>query len=200
MRSFALITALLLVFASAYTQDIFNNCGMYGSATRADLMHLDSLKNRWVAPIAIDSTITLSRVLTPGDDHTRFSSYAGATVIGYCVEVKPGGVESCNCGALDLINRDAHIIITPDAQHLGAKDRMIVETTPRMRAQMLAKGIDWSTPTLMKNMVNHYVVITGWMFFDGEHTNASENTHPGGIHNWRGSAWEIHPITNIQIK
>jgi hypothetical protein len=35
--------------------------------------------------------------------------------------------------------------------------------------------------------------------FDVEHQNASENTAPGRERNWRATAWEIHPITSIEV-
>jgi hypothetical protein len=37
------------------------------------------------------------------------------------------------------------------------------------------------------------------MFFDGEHADEAENTHPNGKHNWRATAWEVHPVTGIQL-
>jgi hypothetical protein len=37
------------------------------------------------------------------------------------------------------------------------------------------------------------------MLFDVEHQNASENTAPGRERNWRATAWEIHPITSIEV-
>jgi hypothetical protein len=37
------------------------------------------------------------------------------------------------------------------------------------------------------------------MTFDSQHANAAENTNPGGANNWRATAWEIHPVTDIQI-
>jgi hypothetical protein len=37
------------------------------------------------------------------------------------------------------------------------------------------------------------------MLFDMERQDESENTAPGGERNWRATAWEIHPITSIEV-
>lgn len=37
------------------------------------------------------------------------------------------------------------------------------------------------------------VRIYGWLFFDNWHAA------DGSVGTWRGSAWEIHPITRIEI-
>jgi hypothetical protein len=37
------------------------------------------------------------------------------------------------------------------------------------------------------------------LFFDGEHEHQAENTEPDGDRNWRATAWEIHPITSLEV-
>jgi hypothetical protein len=37
------------------------------------------------------------------------------------------------------------------------------------------------------------------MFFDGGHADEAENTHLAGKHNWRATAWEVHPVTDLQL-
>jgi hypothetical protein len=75
---------------------------------------------------------------------------------------------------------------------------MIFEITPRLRAIALARGLDWSTQAL-QSLKGHRVKIKGWMLFDFEHTDESENTAPKKRDNWRATAWEIHPATDISI-
>lgn len=74
---------------------------------------------------------------------------------------------------------------------------MIAEVTPRWRAVMVRRGIDWSTDTLRNTICHHWVRVTGWLLFDFEHAGRSQNTatQPGV---WRATAWEIHPITSIE--
>jgi hypothetical protein len=76
---------------------------------------------------------------------------------------------------------------------------VIVEVTPRWRAMMAARGVDWSTRTLRRGYLGRWVRVTGWLLFDAEHANAAENTEPGRARNWRATAWEIHPITSIEV-
>lgn len=90
-------------------------------------------------------------------------------------------------------------------QEASDKARHIIEVTPRWRA-IKAKasatgkcGVDWSTTALANSLVGKWVIIAGWMFFDGEHADEDKNTHPNGKHNWRATAWEVHPVTGIQL-
>ena len=34
---------------------------------------------------------------------------------------------------------------------------------------------------------------------DGEHADEAENTRPGRARNWRATAWEVHPVTGIEV-
>ena len=77
--------------------------------------------------------------------------------------------------------------------------RMVVEVSPRIRKLMSEKGINWDTKTLRDKLLGRWVKFEGWLFFDEEHANAAENTNPGRERNWRATAWEIHPVTNIEI-
>jgi hypothetical protein len=54
-------------------------------------------------------------------------------------------------------------------------------------------------PIGLRKRCAHSFDTSGWMTFDSQHANAAENTKPGGANNWRATAWEIHPVTDIQI-
>jgi len=181
--------------------DVFDGCGMDGSAKTANLKKLNQLKNRYAAPQPneVDQSITLSTILVPGDDKTRWSPTSGAEVTGFVLDVKPGGGETCNCGKTDAVHTDTHIELVLHATDTATTQSMVVEVTPRLRAIMGASGTDWSTKTLRKQLRHKWVKIRGWMMFDSQHSNAAENTNPGGARNWRATAWEIHPVTDIQI-
>jgi len=112
--------------------------------------------------------------------------------------VKPGGLESVNCHAKSLARRDTHIEVALSMKATG-KQAVVVEVTPYWRAKMKAQGVDWSTHRLEKTLRGHRVQFTGWLFLDAEHENAAETTRPGGAHDWRGTAWEIHPVTGIKV-
>jgi len=142
--------------------------------------------------------VALEAMLAPGNDLNRFDENRGASIQGIVVRVLPGGVESVNCHAQDFAHRDTHIelALSPTAV---PTDRVIVEITPLWRQLMAARGIDWSTPSLNVNLVGRKVEVTGWLMFDREHVTGSRNTSPGNPQNWRATAWEVHPITEIRV-
>jgi hypothetical protein len=65
---------------------------------------------------------------------------------------------------------------------------------------MASRGVDWSTRTCATiNYLGRCVRVRGWMLFDAEHKGEAENTAPGRPRNWRATAWEIHPVTSIEV-
>jgi hypothetical protein len=206
MKRLIILLPLCFLFLGANAQappsnmDVFDGCGMDGSAKTANLKKLNQLKNRYTVSQdnQIDHSITLSALLAPGDDKTRWNSTSGAEVTGFVLDVKPGGGETCNCGKTDPAHIDTHIELVLNSSDTAGTQSVVVEVTPRLRAIMATSGTDWSTKTLRKQFLGKRVKVRGWMTFDSQHTNAAENTNPGGTHNWRATAWEIHPVTDIQ--
>ena len=206
MKRLIILLPLCYLFLGANAQvpppnmDVFDGCGMDGSAKTANLKKLNQMKNRYAVPQdnQLDHSITLSAMLAPGDDKTRWSSTSGAEVTGFILDVKPGGGETCNCGKTDAAHIDAHIELVLNSSDTAATQSVVVEVTPRLRAIMGASGTDWSTKTLQKQFRHKWVKVRGWMTFDSQHASAAENTNPGGASNWRATAWEIHPVTDIQ--
>jgi hypothetical protein len=164
-------------------------------------MELNKLKNRSAPPTRaeIDSTVTLAKMLAPGNDEARWSNGKAAKITGYVCDVKPGGVETCNCKTKDVDKRDTHIELLLDPMHDAKMLRVVVEVTPRIREKMKAEGVDWSTKALRSKLLGRWVTFTGWMLFDEEHASQAENTNPGRPRNWRATAWEIHPVTQIVV-
>jgi hypothetical protein len=180
----------------------FHGCGMEGDAHSLGVRALDRLKNRYTAPSLadMDSRVTLAAILAPGNDISRWKVKEGAEIIGYVSDVKRGGIESTNCHARGDADRDTHIELVLDPmQPRGSSLPMIVEVTPRWRYLMNQQGVDWSTRALRDRFLGRWVKVRGWMLFDLEHQRDSENTAPGRLGNWRATAWEIHPVTWIEI-
>ena len=207
MKTLMILLSLCFAFLGANAEapvsnmDDFDGCGMDGSATTARLKALNQLKNRYAVPQdnQLDHSITLSAMLAPGDDKTRWSSTSGAEVTGFVLDVKPGGGETCNCGKTDAAHIDAHIELVLNSTDTTGTQSVVVEVTPRLRAIMGASGTDWSTKTLKKQFRQKWVKVRGWMTFDTQHAGAAENTNPGGASNWRATAWELHPVTDVQV-
>jgi hypothetical protein len=189
-------TTMLARICSGQTPGSFDGCPLEGKTAQPSLMALNRLKNRTVAPLRtnVNPAITLESVLAPGNDVGRWSPAQGAVIKGYVVAVKPGGQETVNCRANDPLHTDTHIEIALALDDTQGTLHMIVEVTPRVRAMLAAKGKDWSTSNLRSTLVGRKILVMGWMMLDKEHCNASENTNPGGPHNWRATCWEIHPV------
>lgn len=187
--------------SSVASLETYNGCGVEGTAGGHASQALNTLKNRYAAPqpAQINPSITLAALLAPGDDSGRWSLSDAAEVVGYVWDVKPGGLESVNCDAADLAYRDTHIELVLDPGRLAATERVIVEVTPRWRAILAAQGSDWSTHTLRVRLLGGWVKVRGWMLFDWQHKTQAENTNPGHHGNWRATAWEIHPVTSIEV-
>ena len=204
----SIVGILALAFcASAATRTVphsstYDGCGLTDSATRPQEKNLNPFKNRdqGPAPSDINKRIKLAGMLAPGEDQNRYDNYMAAQITGYVASAKVGGIESCNCKAKDLPHHDTHIdVVLSPQDNNNAKRHVIVEVTPRIHKLMDAKGKDWSTPTLHNTLPSHLVRFTGWMFYDTEHRPQCFNTAPNNPKDWRGTAWEVHPVTNIEI-
>lgn len=156
------------------------------------------LKNRDVVPRAsdFDPRATLEAVLEPGDDAARWSDSHAATLEGYVVDVRPGSIEAANC--FSLTRRDVHIHLarTPNAPPRAS---LVVEVTPRLADAARARGEDWSLAALRRELTGRRCRFEGWLLFDREHAEESENTAPGRVADWRATAWELHPVTRIEV-
>jgi hypothetical protein len=185
--------------ADSNNLEVYNGCGMEGDARSSGVQALNRLKNRYAPPHQIDPAITLAAILAPGRDTGRWKVKQGAEIVGYVFDVKVGGIESTNCHARGAEQRDTHIELVLDPMAGSPTQRVIVEVTPRWRTIMAAQGVDSSTRALRDRLLGRWVKVRGWMLFDVEHQNASANTAPGRERNWRATAWEIHPITSIEV-
>lgn len=172
-------------------------CGLDGDAPPHSPKAADNrLKNRYSMPgdANYDRTVNLQKMIASVAE--ELDTDKAAQIDGYIVEIKDGGKESCNCET-DVQNfKDTHIYIGPAANSPKNKC-VIVEVTPRLR-QIMASTEDWSTPALNAKYTGKHVRISGWLFYDAEHENASENIK-SRPHNWRATCWEVHPVTGIQI-
>ena len=95
------------------------------------------------------------------------------------------GAEACNCNLTGERNNDYHLVLgrTPNAPE---KQSLTAETTPRIRRT------NWDYDRL-KALAKEktYVRITGWAMLNTQHL--------GDKHPIRGTHWEIHPLTSIEV-
>jgi hypothetical protein len=188
------VVAFALVLSSPWW--IVRTCpvqrALIGDKERALISH----KNRTRPPADADfeGSATLAALLAGGDDRARWSDARAAVLEGYVVAVQPGAIEFANC--LSFTDRDTHIdlALVSDAPPI---ERMVLEVTPAMREWARRRGLDWSLPAL-RALVGRRARFEGWLLWDVEHVDESENTNPAHSGNWRRTAWELHPVTAIE--
>ncbi|MBA3569816.1 MAG: hypothetical protein H0W34_03445 [Pyrinomonadaceae bacterium] len=193
------IAFILVLAAGLLPPGLFlltHHCPASGIAFTKERRDLHRLKNRTTLPQAsdFDERVALSSLLQPGDDSARWSSSRAARIEGYVVSVASARTELANC----YYGRDTHIHIAsqPDAP---PREHVVLETTPRMEDWARTQGWDWSEETLERQLLGRLVRFEGWLLFDSSHARESENIAPGTPLNWRATAWEIHPVTKIEV-
>ena len=202
MRRFKTAGLILLVILSltAFVSALLpaGMCPSSGAAVTPGRREFMRLKNRAAVPGPedFDANVTLEALLRPGEDRGRWSESRAGRVEGYVVEVVEGGMEAANC--FSYRERDLHIHVTarPDAPR---REWLVMEVTPRTRRQAAGRGLDWSAAALRAELVGRRCRFEGWLLFDRSHVGESENTAPGSPGNWRATAWELHPVTSIEV-
>ena len=191
---------LLILSLTAVVWALFpaGMCPASGAALTPARRAFLRLKNRVGAPRPedFDAGVSLEALLRPGEDRGRWSESRAGRVEGYVIEVVEGGMEAANC--FSHRERDVHIHVAPrpDAPR---KEWLVLEVTPRGRLWAAESGWDWSAAALREDLVGRRCRFEGWLLFDREHADESENTAPGAAGNWRATAWEIHPVTRIEV-
>jgi hypothetical protein len=174
------------------------HCPPGGCALTSEKRALVLLKNREALPQAadFDERVTLAALLQPGADGARWSSTRAAALEGYVMEVNEGAIEAANCFSPIRLDTHIDIALKPDAPPV---ERVILEVTPRMRDWAKGQGRDWSTNALRRELKGRWCRFEGWLLFDSEHADQSNNTAPSGSNDWRATAWEFHPLTSIKV-
>ncbi|MFN2533438.1 MAG: hypothetical protein ABR555_19310 [Pyrinomonadaceae bacterium] len=200
-RRLRVTVALLVLLIVLVVTFLFlsNSCPLQGISLTRAAAEEHQLKNRTTIPLALDfdHAVSLAAMLQPGNDQTRWSQHNAAAIEGYVVSIGNGGIESANCYV--PCNRDTHInlALRVDAP---SREQVVVEVTPRMRTDARSHGRDWSTKGLTQTLVGRWCRFEGWLYFDAQHANEATNTAAAQARIWRATAWELHPITNIEIK
>jgi hypothetical protein len=156
------------------------------------------LKNRTALPqdVEFNPQISLSELLRPGGDSSRWSTQQAARIEAYVIDVAFGRPEATNC--FIPRRRDIHILVA-NRQGAPKNEQVVFEVTPNLRVWAARQGWDWSETSLRARLLGHWCEFEGWLYFDVDHVEESENTAPHNPTNWRATAWEIHPVTKFRI-
>lgn len=140
--------------------------------------------------------ISLTELLKPGDDRSRWSTQQAARLEAYVIDVAYARPEATNCFL--PCRRDIHILV---ANRKGApkNEQLVLEVTPNLVEWAARRGWDWSEASLRAQVLGHWCEFEGWLYFDVGHAEESENTAPQNPGNWRATAWEIHPVTKFTV-
>lgn len=177
---------------------LMQNCPSAGIALTTRARHLHRLKNRTAFPQAadFDPRVTLEALLQPGDDTNRWSTSRAARIQGEVIDVAYAGSEAANC--FSPCRRDIHINLAT-RKGVALREQVVLEVTPKLNDWAMQQGMDWSEEALRAQLIGRWCEFEGWLYFDVGHAEESENISPGKSDNWRATAWEIHPITNIRV-
>jgi hypothetical protein len=181
----------LVILVALCLSTCFAQCPPEGAGKNAKEKAANVLKNREIVEQAYLPEVTLSAILSPGNDENRFTNDMYVKITGYLVDIEKGKAESCNCGTITDSLTDIHLYIglNPNAEK---KDCCIVEITAKYKK--LHKDFN---PWLMKG---HLVNISGFTLWDYEHAGSARNTCTHCDHIWRATAWEpCHPVCKIEL-
>ena len=194
--SIALVITTVLALFGVVILDRY--CPPSGLAPTSARRAVHRLKNRTSLPQSndFDPQVTLQAMLQPGDDENRWNQARAARIEGYVVSVGRAGVELANC--YSPCRRDIHINL---ALRMDAPvtEQLVVEVTPNFERWVRSEGLDWSEEALKRTLVGRWCRFEGWLFYDRQHAKESTNTFEQGSDVWRATAWEIHPVTRIEV-
>ena len=193
-----LASAVVVFILMAAMLILSKRCPEEGLALTQNARTLHEQKNRTTLPQnqEFNPQISLSELLRPGDDRSRWSTLHAARIQGYVVAVAYARPEATNCFV--PWRRDIHINV---ATRMDAplNEQVVLEVTPNLSDWAAQQGLDWSETALRAELVGHWCEFEGWMYFDIGHADQAENTAPNNPTNWRATSWEIHPITKMRV-
>jgi hypothetical protein len=162
-------------------------CPPEGDATDGGTRTLNRLKNRTQPPDAYAAVTVPELLALPG----AATDARGIVLEGFIVAAKQSGPESANCHSQRDV--DFHVSIAADAVTDGRAAQaaraqsVIVEPTPWTQH---ALGLHLRVlQRLARDGAR--VRIYGWQMFDPQ--------HPDQLGRTRGTLWEVHPVTRIDV-
>lgn len=180
------------MYAKAYVQKNRTQVPCtYSPMTLGDMLALESLPK---AVRALPDT-------DPQAQYLKAEETKAVVLEGFLALTKDGGQEGVNCNSNTRL--DTHMELVDDNTEDPRTNRsrhVVAEVTPWFHDAVPA----WSTQNLGQyaSYISDYkapaeknpptkIRVYGYLFFD--------EAHATGARSWRGTAWEVHPITKIEI-
>lgn len=202
MKTLAAGFCALLFASAASLGQAAADCPPRGDATRSKVQKLNESKARTDVPTddAIDDTVTLEALLEPGDDSLRFENGDAVQISAFVLAVRDGGASSSNCHSSNPSRQETVLELVSDPNIPDPAHGVFAVVTPLGRAAMARQGVDGSTRGLRARYLSRWVLVTGWLLYDFEAASRAVNTAPLlGPDIARATAWEIHPVTAIEL-
>jgi hypothetical protein len=132
-----------------------------------------ALTRRSMAPRKsdLDGRINLQAMLR-GRNASAFSTKKAATVEGY--------VQQCEVE----FDGDVHLVLATNHEETNTRSWIIVEVTPSWQKKKSSLA-----SSRLRHLVGKRVRATGWLYYEPD----EESRDP------RGTRWELHPVTDIEI-
>jgi hypothetical protein len=178
-------------------------CPPQGDATKAKVKRLNEAKARIdeVADDDVDDTVTMEGLSEPGDDRLRWQDGQGVEITAYVIDVRDGGAASSNCHSAKRSEHDTILELVPTQDAMDRSHRVYAVVTPQWRQAVAADRVDWSTGALRAHYLQRWVILRGWLLFNLEAAATSLHTAAlPGPDLTRATAWEIHPVTSIELQ
>lgn len=205
-KSATLLGGLLLAISGAVAARAQDSgpgpCPPQGDATKPKTQQLNQKKARMDEPSDedVDDTADVNALIAPGDDSLRWQDDTAVEIVAFVLDVRDGGMASSNCHSADPADHDLILDLSPGANVSDNSHRLVAVMTPQWRRLAARNRADWSTRAIRGKYVQRYVTIRGWLLFNSEAAARSLNTAPlAGVAITRATAWEIHPVTGIEL-
>lgn len=139
---------------------------------KGETAEAERVKGRSSEPKAaeIDSAVTLDAMLEKGEKD--LNQEKAATVEGYIVQVEKEE------------DGDMHVVLGPSKGETDTKRWVIVELTPAWQRKKPSLSL-----AAIRKLHGNKVRVTGWLYWEPD----ADQPDP------RGTRWEIHPVTSIEI-
>lgn len=160
-RTRLLLLVLILGVLLTASLALSRNCPSAGLALTTRARGLHRLKNRTALPEPSDFNrqISLSELLKPGDDSSRWSTQQAARIEGYVIDIAYARPEATNC--FIPWRRDIHIHVA-NRKGVPQNEQVVLEVTPNFRDWAGQQGWDWSETALRKQLLDHWCEFEGW--------------------------------------
>ena len=161
-------------------------------------------------PINVDDMLALEalphavRALPDNDPQAQYlKNEESKTVMleGFLALAKDGGKEGVNCNSTTRLDTHMELVDTDSQDPKTNRNRhVIAEITPWFHEavpswsthafdQFASYVADYTAPAEKNPPTN--IRVYGYLFFD--------EAHATGATSWRGTAWEVHPITKVEV-